>query len=149
MQFESQDQSFRLIPQLELTLARVQTKIKKISKAHKTELSELLGHLEEKYEVDFSIPEGMFTGSIPFAVNLRDKNVDIPLNDWGSGTKPRAVSTRLRTRQERTTGGNPCDDYSNEKAICIRLRGTGVAQTAHLEHAPVAESYTRDFPRLC
>jgi putative ATP-dependent endonuclease of the OLD family len=70
-------------------LSKVQAKVKKISKSHKTELSELLGHLEEKYEVDFSIPEGMFSGSIPFAVNLRDKNVDIPLNDWGSGTKNR------------------------------------------------------------
>lgn len=88
-------------------LAKVQTKIKKISKAHKTELSELLGHLEEKYEVDFSIPEGMFTGSIPFAVNLRDKNVDIPLNDWGSGTKNRTQimmsilhATRIRSKPD-------------------------------------------------
>lgn len=88
-------------------LARVQTKIKKISKAHKTELSQLLGHLEEKYEVDFSIPEGMFKGSIPFAVNLRDKNVDIPLNDWGSGTKNRTQimmsilqATRIRSKPD-------------------------------------------------
>ena len=88
-------------------LASVQKKIKNISKAHKTELSELLGHLEEKYEVDFSIPEGMFTGSIPFAVNLRDKNVDIPLNDWGSGTKNRTQimmsilqATRIRSKPD-------------------------------------------------
>jgi predicted ATP-dependent endonuclease of OLD family len=88
-------------------LASVQKKIKNISKAHKTELSQLLGHLEEKYEVDFSIPEGMFTGSIPFAVNLRDKNVDIPLNDWGSGTKNRTQimmsilqATRIRSKPD-------------------------------------------------
>jgi len=88
-------------------LAKVQTKIKKISKAHKTELSQLLGHLEEKYEVDFSLPEGMFTGSIPFAVNLRDKNVDIPLDDWGSGTKNRTQimmsilqATRIRSKPD-------------------------------------------------
>lgn len=77
------------LKQISSELEKVQSKIKKISKAHKTELSELLGHLEEKYEVEFAIPEGLFTGSIPFAVNLRDKNVDIPLNDWGSGTKNR------------------------------------------------------------
>jgi putative ATP-dependent endonuclease of OLD family len=88
-------------------LAKVQTKIKKISKVHKTELSQLLGHLEEKYEVDFSMPEGMFTGSIPLAVNLRDKNVDIPLNDWGSGTKNRTQimmsilqATRIRSKPD-------------------------------------------------
>jgi len=92
------------LKQIGAEVERVQSKIKKISKAHKTELSELLGHLEEKYDVDFSIPEGMFTGSIPFAVNLRDKNVDIPLNDWGSGTKNRTqiLMSMLQTSRIRS-----------------------------------------------
>lgn len=68
---------------------RLQQKVKKISRAHKTELSELLGHLEDKYEVEFTLPEGMFTGTLPFAINLKDRNVDVPLDDWGSGTKNR------------------------------------------------------------
>lgn len=66
---------------------RLQNKIKGISKVHRSELSELLGHLEDKYEVEFTIPEGMFGGSLPFGTNLKDKNVDVPLSDWGSGTK--------------------------------------------------------------
>lgn len=68
---------------------RLQSKVKTISRAHKTELSELLGHLEDKYEVEFTIPDGMFTGTLPFAINLKDRNVDVPLDDWGSGTKNR------------------------------------------------------------
>jgi predicted ATP-dependent endonuclease of OLD family len=68
---------------------RLQNKVKSISRAHKSELSELLGHLEDKYEVEFSIPEGMFTGTLPFSINLKDRNVDVPLDDWGSGTKNR------------------------------------------------------------
>lgn len=95
------------LKQIAQEVSRVQSKIKRISKAHRTELSELLGHLEDKYEVDFSIPEGMFTGSIPFAVNLRDRNVDIPLNDWGSGTKNRTQimmsildATRIRSKPD-------------------------------------------------
>jgi len=95
------------LKQISGELTKVQAKIKKISRAHKTELSELLGHLEEKYEVEFSLPEGVFTGSIPFAVNLRDKNVDIPLNDWGSGTKNRThilmsilYASRIRTKPD-------------------------------------------------
>lgn len=95
------------LKQISDELAKVQTKIKKISRAHKTELTELLGHLEEKYDVEFSLPEGMFTGSIPFAVNLRDKNVNIPLNDWGSGTKNRTHilmsilhASRIRTKPD-------------------------------------------------
>lgn len=92
------------LKQISEEVQKVQNKIKKISKAHKTELSELLGHLEEKYDVDFSIPEGMFTGSIPFAVNLRDKNVDIPLSDWGSGTKNRTqiLMSMLQTSRIRS-----------------------------------------------
>lgn len=92
------------LKQISEEVEKVQNKIKKISKAHKTELSELLGHLEEKYDVDFAIPEGMFTGSIPFAVNLRDKNVDIPLNDWGSGTKNRTqiLMSMLQTSRIRS-----------------------------------------------
>lgn len=95
------------LKEISAELAKVQTKIKKISKAHKAELSALLGHLEDKYDVDFSIPEGMFTGSIPFAVNLRDKNVNIPLDDWGSGTKNRTQimmsilhATRIRSKTD-------------------------------------------------
>lgn len=68
---------------------RLQNKVKSISRAHKTELSELLGHLEDKYEIEFTIPDGMFTGTLPFAINLKDRNVDVPLDDWGSGTKNR------------------------------------------------------------
>jgi putative ATP-dependent endonuclease of the OLD family len=93
------------LKQIRDELSRVQAKVKKISRSHKTELTELLGHLEEKYEVEFSLPEGMFTGTIPFAVNLRDKNVDIPLNDWGSGTKNRTqiLMSMLHASRIRTT----------------------------------------------
>lgn len=68
---------------------RLQNKVKKISRAHKTELSEILGYLEDKHEVEFAIPDGMFTGTLPCAINLKDRNVDVPLDDWGSGTKNR------------------------------------------------------------
>lgn len=68
---------------------KMQNKIKSISKAHRSELSTLLGHLRERYEVEFSIPDGMFSGNLPFEINLKDKNVDVPLADWGSGTQNR------------------------------------------------------------
>lgn len=67
---------------------KLQNKVKSISKAHKSELSDLLGNLEDKYEVEFSMLD-MYTGSLPFTMNLKDKNVDVPLDDWGSGTKNR------------------------------------------------------------
>lgn len=69
--------------------SKIQKKIKSISKSHKAELSALLGHLEDSYEVEFTIPEGLLSRTVPFRINLKDKNVDIPLDDWGSGTKNR------------------------------------------------------------
>lgn len=68
---------------------RLQNKVKNISKAHKSELAQLLEHLEDRYEVEFTVPDGLFTGAIPFAINLKDRNVDVPLDDWGSGTRNR------------------------------------------------------------
>jgi putative ATP-dependent endonuclease of OLD family len=67
---------------------KLQNKLKSISRAHKSELSGLLGNLEDKYEVEFSVPD-IYTGTLPFSINLKDKNVDVPLDDWGSGTKNR------------------------------------------------------------
>jgi putative ATP-dependent endonuclease of OLD family len=39
---------------------RVQNKVKKLAKAHKEELVTLLGHLEDKHDVEFTIPEAFF-----------------------------------------------------------------------------------------
>jgi putative ATP-dependent endonuclease of the OLD family len=93
------------LSQLSEEQQRLQKKIANLSKAHKTELSDLLGHLEEKYEVEFTVPDGMFSGAVPFSINLKDKSVDVPLNDWGSGTKNRTQimvsilqANRIRSR---------------------------------------------------
>lgn len=85
---------------------KLQNKVKNISKAHKSELSDLLGHLEDKYEVEFTVPD-IYTGTLPFSINLKDKNVDVPLDDWGSGTKNRThilmsilQAKRIQTRED-------------------------------------------------
>jgi predicted ATP-dependent endonuclease of OLD family len=93
--------------QLQVEQKKLQNKIKSISKSHRSELSELLGHLEDSYDVDFTLPEGMFTRSLPFGINLKDKNVDVPLEEWGSGTKNRTKimmsilqANRIRTKDD-------------------------------------------------
>jgi putative ATP-dependent endonuclease of the OLD family len=70
----------------------LQKELKNVVESYKKELSSLLGRLEEKYDVSLS-----FTGldfnieSIPFEINLGEKNFEIPLEDWGSGTKNRTL----------------------------------------------------------
>lgn len=66
---------------------KIKNKVKKLAKKHKDELAELLGRLKEKYDVELTVFERSFSNSIPFGINLKDNNVEIPLDDWGSGTQ--------------------------------------------------------------
>jgi len=74
----------------ELAQARkfVSRKIKSLARKHRSALTELLGRLSDKYEVEFSSMES-HSRLVPFVVNLKDKKVQGPLTDWGSGTQNR------------------------------------------------------------
>ncbi|MGB8116821.1 MAG: AAA family ATPase, partial [Candidatus Sulfotelmatobacter sp.] len=52
-------------------------------------LNTILGRLSEKYDVEFSQPEKFSARRMPLGINLRDKNVEVPLDHWGSGTQNR------------------------------------------------------------
>ena len=84
----------------------VQRKVKQLAKEHKDELNGLLGKLREQYDVEFSTLEGYSTGRMPLSINLKDKHVEVPLNDWGSGTQNRTYilmsllqANRIKTRK--------------------------------------------------
>jgi len=74
--------------------------IKKISKTYQQELEGLLGRLETKYRVGLSTPAFDFS-SVPYRVTLGQKDLEIPLDDWGSGTKNRTLilMTLFRAKQ--------------------------------------------------
>jgi predicted ATP-dependent endonuclease of OLD family len=67
--------------------ASIQKRIKKFAKQHKEELQNLLGKMEEKYSVEFSTLDASYTRHIPLGVRLVDKQVNVPINEWGSGTQ--------------------------------------------------------------
>ncbi len=64
------------------------TFIGKLAKQHQKEITELLGKLEEKYELSLSVPD-VNLEYLPFDMSLGDKSVSVPLKDWGSGTRNR------------------------------------------------------------
>jgi energy-coupling factor transporter ATP-binding protein EcfA2 len=64
--------------------------LKKLSQTHKRELEDILGRLSSKYSVGMSMPEFDFS-SVPFQVTLGQKDFEVPLDDWGSGTKNRTL----------------------------------------------------------
>jgi energy-coupling factor transporter ATP-binding protein EcfA2 len=72
----------------------------KISKAQQAEFEALLGRLQTKYKVGLSLP-AFDLGYMPFRITLGDAKVEVPLDDWGSGTKNRTLIllTLFRARQ--------------------------------------------------
>lgn len=67
----------------------IERRLRKLAKDHTEGLSKILGRLTEKYEVEVSPLEGFAAREMPLGINLKDKNVEVPLSDWGSGTQNR------------------------------------------------------------
>jgi hypothetical protein len=72
----------------------------KISKSQQQEFENLLGRLQTKYRVGLSMPAFDF-GYLPFSITLGERKYEVPLDDWGSGTKNRTLIllTLFRARQ--------------------------------------------------
>lgn len=64
----------------------LQIEINKVFKEQSDKLEEMLGSLGDRLEVKFTTPEFALT-DYPFEISLGYKDIDIPLDDWGSGTR--------------------------------------------------------------
>lgn len=62
--------------------------LRAIAQKHKEDIVELLGRLDDKYEVEIVVPR-MNLERFPMAISLGDKKHGVPLEDWGSGTQNR------------------------------------------------------------
>lgn len=62
--------------------------VRKSLKKQQDELSQLLGRLEDKYDVSLSI-RGLNLERESIDISLKEKGFDVSLDDWGSGTKNR------------------------------------------------------------
>jgi predicted ATP-dependent endonuclease of OLD family len=77
---------------VENKIRQVNNELSKALQKHKSELQSIVGRLQEKYEVGLT-----FSGididfdRIPYEISLGEKNFDLPLDDWGSGTKNRTL----------------------------------------------------------
>lgn len=67
----------------------IEKRFRRLARDRKAGLNNILGRLSEKYDVEFSQPEGYSMRHMPLGINLRDKHVAVPLADWGSGTQNR------------------------------------------------------------
>ena len=97
-----QDQG--LLKEAEIQLQR---QIKKVAKSQTGELNSMLGKLSDKFDVEFSAIDSSSSRRVHLGINLTDKNVEMPLLSWGSGTQNRTrvlmsvlQANRIRTGEE-------------------------------------------------
>jgi putative ATP-dependent endonuclease of OLD family len=69
---------------------QLESTVKKSLKKHQTEFSSLLGRLTEKYDVSLGIPN-LNIDRESIEISLKEKGVEVSLEDWGSGTKNRTL----------------------------------------------------------
>lgn len=84
----------------------VERRLRRLAKEHTQGLSSILGRLTEKYDVEVSPPERYTAREMPLGINLKDRNVEVPLNDWGSGTQNRThiLMAVLQANRIKATG---------------------------------------------
>jgi putative ATP-dependent endonuclease of OLD family len=84
---------------------QTEKKLKTFAKKHTEQLSVMLGRLSERYDVELAPPEGLAIRRLPLGINLLDKHVKVPLDDWGSGTQNRTyiLMAILQANRIRTT----------------------------------------------
>lgn len=69
---------------------RISKTFAQLAKKYQADLKDVLGRLEDKYQVSLK-PPNLDPTYAPFEVSLADKNVDASLFDWGSGTRNRTL----------------------------------------------------------
>lgn len=86
----------------------IEKSLKRLAREHTQGLSSILGRLTEKYDVEVSPLEGSAARRMPLGINLKDRNVEVPLNDWGSGTQNRThiLMAILQANRIKATGSS-------------------------------------------
>ncbi len=69
---------------------KASTSLKRVAKAHKEEITNLLGRLSRSYKVEISLPD-ISLNHLPYDLTLGDSKIDVALSEWGSGTKNRTM----------------------------------------------------------
>jgi putative ATP-dependent endonuclease of the OLD family len=85
----------------------LQRRAKRVARDHKAALGSMLGKLKDNFEVEFTVPEASLASRrMPLVINLSDRNVEVPLTNWGSGTQNRTYillsilrASRIRNRE--------------------------------------------------
>jgi len=115
----------------------------KISKSQQAELEGLLGRLQTKYKVGLSTPAFDF-GYLPFSITLGDKKFDVPLDDWGSGTRNRTL-VLLALFRARQIGDSEASAAKITPVIVIEEPESFLHPSAQAEFGRVLQDLAEEF----
>jgi hypothetical protein len=88
----------------------IDRKMRRVAKQHTEGLNAILGRLADRFDIDLSPPGKYFSRHSPIGINLRDKHVEVPLYDWGSGTQNRTQILMAILQANRIKTTNSLDD---------------------------------------
>jgi len=122
----------------------LERQLRKLAKDHTKGLTEVLGQLSEKYEIELSPPDSFTSRRMPLVINLRDKNVEVPLMDWGSGTQNRThiLMTILRANRIKTTA---LDDEKITPFVVIEEPESFLHPSAQAEFGKLLRRLSSEF----
>jgi len=115
----------------------------KISRSQQAEFEALLGRLQTKYKVGLSLPAFDF-GYLPFSITLGDKKVEVPLDDWGSGTKNRTLIL-LTLFQARQIGESEASAGKITPVIVVEEPESFLHPSAQAEFGRVLHDLAEEF----
>jgi len=115
----------------------------KISKSQQAEFEELLGRLQTKYKVGLSMPS-FDLSYLPFSITLGDRKFEVPLDDWGSGTRNRTLVllTLFRARQ---IGGSEPSAAKITPVIIVEEPESFLHPSAQAEFGRVLQDLAEEF----
>lgn len=76
---------------------------------YRQEMAAMIGRLSDKYSVTLNIPSLSFE-QMPFGISLGDKGYDVPLDEWGSGTRNRTIILKTLFEAQRASAAGRVSD---------------------------------------
>ncbi|WP_083853536.1 AAA family ATPase [Synechococcus sp. PCC 6312] len=117
--------------------------LRTIAQKHKEEIVDLLGRLDDKYEVEIAIPR-MNLERFPMAISLGDKKHGVPLQDWGSGTQNR-TKILLSLLQARRMSQSASESDKITPIIIIEEPESFLHPSAQAEFGKLLQDLSKEF----
>lgn len=117
--------------------------VRKSLKKQQDDLSQLLGRLEDKYDVSLSI-RGLNLERESIDISLKEKGYDVSLNDWGSGTKNR-TRIFLSLLNAKKAQGNATDSERITPIVVIEEPESFLHPSAQAEFGRILQALSMEL----